>query len=128
MDFEGGFGLQCVSSDDEAARSLCGWLIENTSMESRSNLPVRVLECWGYRFPRPIPSWGEWRADVSTLLDERWLTLEVDLTEDAPAVPAVRLSSFAEGEDEITAELPKLRSGTEPRVPVAGVSRGYWND
>ena len=128
MDFEKGFGLECISSPDEGSNSLCGWLIENTSIEFQTNLPARILECWGYRFPRPFPSWGEWRSQISHLEDDRWLTLEVDLTEGQGDAPAVRLSSFAMDKDEITVELPILRPAPELRGPVASVSRGYWND
>ncbi len=125
LDFEDGFGLECISSPDEGSKSLCGWLIENTSIEFHSNLPARILECWGYRFPRPLPSWGEWRSQMSHLEDDRWMTLEVDLTEGQGDPPAVRLSSFAMDKDEITVELPNLRPAPEMRGPVASVSRGY---
>ena len=128
LDFENGFGLECISSPDEGSKRLCGWLIENTSIEFQTNLPARILECWDYRFPRPLPSWGEWRSQMSHLEDDRWMTLEVDLTEGQGDPPAVRLSSFAMDKDEITVELPNLRPAPELRGTVASVSRGYWND
>lgn len=107
MDFDNGFGKQCRSSPVDASRELCQWLIENSSAEFPSALAIRVLECYGYRFPA-LSRWRGWRSDVPILNRERWLLLEIDFFTLSGQAGAIRLSSFADSEDDATVELPPL--------------------
>lgn len=107
MDFDKGFGRECRSSQDHASRRFCGWLSKNTSTEFATRLPIRILTCFGYRFP-PHSDWSGWKSDVSLLSDDRWLLLEIDFVSFQNDTGAVRLSSFAKDEDEATVEMPAL--------------------
>jgi hypothetical protein len=117
MDFESGFGKQCRSSPDAASRRLCQWLIQNSSTEFAGRLPQRILTCYGYRFPAAA-QWGNWRSDVSLLSRDRWLLLEIDLFTMRRQTGALRLSSFAAGQDDATVEMPPLTEGEKsPPAP-----------
>jgi hypothetical protein len=114
MDFEKGFGKRCRSSPDAASRRLCEWLIENSSTEFAGRLPQRILTCYGHRFPHA--EWRSWRSDVSMLRRDRWLLLEIDLFTMKNQTGAIRLSSFAEDQDEHTVEMPPLAELAEPKA------------
>lgn len=84
----------CRPSEDLSSKRFCAWLMENTSREFRNMLPVRVLRCMGYRFPRqPSFEWhvsdGEFR---NTQNDGSWLILEVSSKFPNPMESAVRIS------------------------------------
>jgi hypothetical protein len=95
-----GFGSECVHPDAAATR-LCGYLRGRTSYEWSSALPMRILECYGYRFPRPFPHWEGWTGTVSlpTRLEDRALILEMDLRDRDPRHEAIRFSSIPDRED-----------------------------
>lgn len=42
----------CWHSEDQSSKEFCAWLMDNTSREFRSKLPINVQQCMGYRFPR----------------------------------------------------------------------------
>jgi hypothetical protein len=107
MDFDRGFGLKCKSSPDSAARELCGWLIDHTSTEFPTNLPMRILTCYGHRFPKSS-DWSGWKSDISLFADDRELLLEIDLLTMRNETGAIRLSSFAPGKDDALAEMSPL--------------------
>lgn len=60
MDFDNGWHLECRHSSSNSAAELCGWLIENTSFEFSNYLPIRLLECHDFKFPRPYPNADTW--------------------------------------------------------------------
>lgn len=105
LDFDRGFGLSCRSSGEPEANALCNWLPEHTSFEFSSVLPMRILECHGYKFPRPFPSWGEWKSEMT--VGERGL-LEINFADLKGETGAIRFSTFAPNHDDATDELPPL--------------------
>jgi hypothetical protein len=113
LDLDKGWGLECRSSPDQASRRLCGWLEHHTSFEFTTRLPQRILTCYGYRF-RPLSDWSGWKSDISVLNHNRWLLLEVDFLTMKNEDGAIRLSSFAKGQDDAMVEMPPLAEIVEP--------------
>jgi len=113
LDFEKGFGLECRASPDIASTALCAWLRENTSFEFAGMLPRRILTCFGYVFPREHQQ-VNWRSDVTVLSEDRWLVLEIDFFTMRNDTGAIRLSSFAAGQDETTVEMDSLVDSDSP--------------
>lgn len=98
------FGFACKHASDPASNRFCAWLSKNTSMEFSNHLPMRLLECKGYKFPRPFPGFMSWRSKIPISLETgQSLVLDIDLDH----ARAVRLSLFAADADE-TEELPPL--------------------
>jgi len=97
MDFENGFGKECEFTEDQASKSLCGWLSENTSTEFQNGAPISILQCYGYEFPS-ASTWSGWRSqiDIWGQRDEPIL-LEVDLTDSTRREPSIRITIFADG-------------------------------
>ena len=114
LDLDQGWGLACVHSEDQASTRLCDWLSENSSSEFPELLPVRILECHGYRFP-PHRSWAAWRSDVTIYTGaERALLLEINFLDIQGETGAIRFSAFAPGQRDAAPALPplaQLRSG-----------------
>lgn len=115
LDFDNGFGKTCIHSEDVASRQLCGWLLENSSTEFPQMLPIGILECYGYSFPSPRPSWAGWRASVE-LTTDRWLTLDIDFTRWEGETGAIRLRAYDEAETpwEDMPPLGPLRGSARP--------------
>ncbi len=79
--FPGDYEDICHHSADEAEKAFCSYLIQNTNQEFRADLPLRILHCYGYAFPR----YAEYDWDVSKghfrlhgRLDDRRLLLNVE--------------------------------------------------
>ncbi len=71
--------------------------------------PMGLLECHGYKFPRPYDRWAGWRTDVPIYSDEGTLTLlEVRLDGFEGETGAIRLSVFGANEDDATQQLPPI--------------------
>jgi hypothetical protein len=107
MDFDRGFGKSCVHSDDAESRDLCAWLVKHSSTEFPEYLPFRILECYGYGFPRPYPEWSQWKTRIK-IVSERWLTLDVDLTGWKSETGAIRLSVYTDEDWSVGRERPPL--------------------
>jgi hypothetical protein len=99
------YGMQCTRSD-KSATELCEWVVKNSSWEFPHALPMRILECVGYTFPRPFTGWKKWDAVIPV----KWSTggyslLELNFSE---STSALRFSGFALGQDERSERLPPL--------------------
>lgn len=93
MDFENGFGKNCMFSEsDTASKELCEWLPDNTSTEFPNRVPMSILECYGYDFPS-ASTWSGWQSsvDIWTKRDEPIL-LEIDFS---GKPQAIRVTVFA---------------------------------
>jgi len=105
LDLKHGWGLQCTHSGDAAAKALCDFLGGHTSFEFTNMLPMRIMQCHGYRFPgRYLPVWNDWLAAIPL---ENAL-LEVDFHSPGIDGGAIRFSSFAPGQNPATVSLPPL--------------------
>lgn len=60
LDLDHGWHLECTHSDTDAAGRLCGWLLKNSPYEFGYYVPLQILECSGFKFPRPYPNMGLW--------------------------------------------------------------------
>jgi hypothetical protein len=60
LNFETGWGIACLSSDDDAAKRLCQWLPKQVSYEFADSFPRRILACHGYN----LPQMQEWKSRV----------------------------------------------------------------
>jgi len=98
LDFDKGFSWKCLNSDSAAAKTLCEWLIDNTSIEFQANLPLRIMKCYGYRTP-DFAQWSEWKAETELhgKDQDRFLRLEIDQLGRASAHAAIRLSVIPYG-------------------------------
>lgn len=69
----------CRHSDDQSSADLCNWLVENSSWEFRSQLPLRILDCFGFRSPRHAAY--DWSVSEGSFrhryADGTWLRMEV---------------------------------------------------
>lgn len=82
-------------SSAAAAVKLCGYLIHNVSNEFRARLPIRILECYGYKFAEYAHyDWSNWTATINLRgrTDDRYLLLEIDLGTNETSNGAVRIS------------------------------------
>ena len=97
----------CQHSSDASSKELCHWLFEHSSTEFRSSLPIRVLSCYGYRFPKhALYDWFVWDGEFTP--DHRkgryWLKMELAKTGLPGDESALRLSV----ENASNEELPKI--------------------
>lgn len=105
-----GWGWECRNSDDDASRAFCGWLVENTPYEFGHYLLFNILECHGYRFPKPRPQWSGWRSDIDFWGRDGLTLLEIDLhTPSETESGMFRLSVFDKRFDPTLAPLPDLQ-------------------
>ncbi|HEX7712347.1 MAG TPA: hypothetical protein VF418_15555 [Sphingomonadaceae bacterium] len=99
-------------SNDVASANLCKWLMDNTNQEFRSELPIRVQRCMGYRFPRYAPT--EWQFTDGVVRhqahDGSWLVLEVSSQGMRSGESAVRISFDSVDRNLDPEELPPIRS------------------
>jgi hypothetical protein len=89
----GGWG--CRQSGDQTAKSVCTYLMDNTSREFRAELPIRILTCYGYGFPQfPQYDWSDWTATVRLhgRKDDRKVVMDVDLGGRKSLTSTVRVS------------------------------------
>lgn len=87
---------------DSAAVKLCAYLMDNTSIEFRNNLPMRVMRCYGYRFPKYAAyDWHDWAGSFTLHPpgSDRELELEVDLDSRLDPDAAVRISALPDNAD-----------------------------
>lgn len=117
LDLDKGFGKECRSSPDAASKALCRWITVNSSREFPALLPMRMLHCFGYQFPRGAGNeWDNWRSNVSILSESRWLLLEIDLVPSSTDDGVIRLSSFVKDKDQWIVEMPSLSNdGSSPK-------------
>lgn len=71
------FSTGCRHSEDSGSAEFCHWLMDNTSWEFRSRLPINILRCFGYRFPNdPTGDWPCTTAssvtNIPTETGSRW--------------------------------------------------------
>ncbi len=119
LDFDRGWELACRGSGGREANALCGWLPAHVSYEFATYLPMGILECYGYRFPRPYPQWEGWKAKIPLRNQGRFGLLEVDFADSKDEEGAIRFSTFAPGHDDATDELPPL-TAMAPLLPRPG--------
>lgn len=81
MDLDNGWHLECRHSSSKSATELCGWLVENTSFEFSNHLPMRILECHEFRFPRPYPNADMWIETIPLFPEtgDQHMVLEIAL-------------------------------------------------
>lgn len=86
--------------DDAVSVALCSYMMENTSLEFRAALPVRVLRCYGYSLPKSAPlDWAPWKADVKLRGRGRDRTLSLHVNLDPGAADAeVGISAVPDNE------------------------------
>jgi hypothetical protein len=113
MDFDHGWKLECRDTGDDPGKKLCGWLTANTSFEFASYLPLRILECHGFRFPHPFPQIGFGHTEITLWDKEREVLLQIDFRERKAEDFAVRLTLFRPHHDEATDSLKPVIDGSE---------------
>ena len=84
----------CRNSKDADSKEFCDWLMDNTSNEFRSSVPIRILKCFGYGFPNhAIGNWavydGKFEAEYR---DGIWANLELATKGLREGESALRLS------------------------------------
>jgi hypothetical protein len=112
----------CRHSDDSFSKQFCGYLMENTSREFRNTLPIRVLKCWGYRFPKDAGH--GWHVGEGHFTHERkngsWLVMDIASFNLQQGELAVRFSYDTVDRrldpDDLEPIQP-LREGNEIRLP-----------
>jgi hypothetical protein len=85
---------------DSASVDFCSYLGMNTNQEFRGQLPIRILTCFGYRFPRgAFSEWGPWVAEIRDLgrQGDRSVTLKIDLNRPDSADGEVQIWSLPVG-------------------------------
>ena len=101
LDFESGWGLSCIHSDDLAAANFCAWLLDgNTSFEFAEYLAFDILTCRGYGFP-DYSTWWPWTAGIEFVGDDHWTSLDVNFqgwTPERPETGAIRYSAYRDHE------------------------------
>lgn len=84
----------CRNSNDVSSKSLCSYLLESTSREFRNTLPIRILKCWGYRFPKDA-GYG-WHVSEGHFIQQRkngsWLVMDIASRGLQPDEQAIRIS------------------------------------
>ena len=101
------WGLSCSPSPNAAEQALCQWLVEHSSFEFSSNLPLGILQCHGYRFPDTPDAWIDWSATIELWTEDgRLHLLEVNLVGMDDHSPAVRYSVFDTDGGDPDFELP----------------------
>jgi hypothetical protein len=55
----------CLHSNDALAKATCAWLLGHTNQEFSMELPLRIMTCHGYRFPRFASN--DWRKITGTI-------------------------------------------------------------
>jgi hypothetical protein len=108
LDLKNGWGFNCLSSGDEGAKKLCSWLVDHSPSEFSTYLPIGILECYGYQFPKPYDEWANWRSDIQLSGYKRQLLLEVNFLGFEGESGAIRLSAFADNVFNATAPLPPM--------------------
>ena len=111
LDLENGWSLSCKHSGDTVAKEICSKWVKTTSFEFSYRKPMNILECYGYEFPHPKRSFGNWKSSIS--LDsksENWVVLDIDLEESEFESGAIRFSVEPLNSEE---SLPKLRPLSE---------------
>lgn len=105
----------CRHSDDVASAQLCNWLLDNTSHEFRSILPIRIQKCMGFRFPGAAKAyWGLTDGQVSRAgHDGTSIVLELSCRGMAPAESAIRISFDSDDRRLEPDELPPIASMSE---------------
>jgi hypothetical protein len=85
---------------DAPSVALCAYLMNHASLEFRAALPLRVLRCYGYRFPQGAPlAWDKWNAEITLKQSsDRSLRLHVDLNPEEPSGAAVGISAVPDNE------------------------------
>lgn len=112
----------CRNSNDASSKVLCGYLMDHTSREFRNMLPIRILKCWGYRFPDDA-GFG-WRVRDGQILHQRkngsWLVMDIAANGLEPGESAIRISYDTVDRrldpDELE-PVRSLREGVGYRVP-----------
>ncbi len=114
-----GGGSGCRHSPDQVAAATCAYLMENTSREFRASLPLRVLSCYGYSFPKfPQYDWDDWTGVVKLhgQKSDRQMTMEVDLTGRKSPASTVRIS--------VVPDNPSIADGEPPPLSPSDVPTG----
>lgn len=104
-----GWGKHCRFSADPASKELCNWMVGDTPYEFGRYQLFSILECYGYRFPRPFPDWYDWKSKIQLLDHGRWIEFEIDLDTPSDTESGMfRFSVFDKEFDPALAELPEL--------------------
>ena len=111
----------CRHSGDEASAQFCDWLMDNTSREFHTSLPLHVLECMG-EVPRE-------QADSASRLiegevrrkakDGSWLVLEVSSNAMRRGESAVRISFESDARPLDPEDLPAMKAFEPDPEPAA---------
>jgi hypothetical protein len=117
LDLKNGWGFECRSSGDAVAKGFCSWLVEHSPSEFSTYLPIGILECHGYRFPKPYDSWAHWRSEIEIWRDGREAMLEVNFPDIEGQPGAIRLSTFADNVFDSDAGLPPLGPAPSEQEP-----------
>lgn len=106
MDFDHGWHLECRPSSDSASKAFCSWLMDNTSFEFSTYLPVRILTCHGYRFPRN-ENIGQWKSEIDLYSENSGqILLQINLEARKKPDQAIRLTVYPRGKDQATEKWP----------------------
>lgn len=104
------FGYTCLHGGAAAGKALCGALAP-PPQEFRKRLPLAILRCYGYVFPKLVEyHWGPWQSEIG--LGSRYgsgLRLDIFMIQEKGTRDALRLTKFPEGYDTIHDPLPSLR-------------------
>ncbi len=104
---------------DARSVALCSYLMDHTSLEFRSLLPLSVLRCYGYKFPKFVSyDWGNWTSNIKLHGEkqDRTLAMEVDLSRRSAPNGAVRISVTPENPGKDDVDLAPL--GTDAPKPA----------
>jgi hypothetical protein len=73
------FSKGCRHSEDTGSAKFCHWLLDNTSWEFRARLPISILQCFGYGFPKdPAGDWAVYDGQFSHEYSKgNWLKMEL---------------------------------------------------
>jgi hypothetical protein len=109
----------CRDSKDASSKEFCGFLLDNTSREFRNQLPIRVQQCFGYRFPRQAS--GGWHMNEGEvrhqLKNGSWIVMELTSIGLQPGESAVRILY-----DTVDREIePQELDPIKPLQPVAEI-------